>query len=215
MTQPPANINYAYRALRRTIGFMGIFLPWALMAWTRTIEPSISHYYYTSASPIFTGVLISFGLMLITYTGHQKKNDEVISDNIITTFAGIFAIATALIPTECHKLQIHTLCHNNSDQGTMHLLFAGAFLALVGAMSYFKFPLGGKHVSFYKWMGKIVWISILLMVLYFALISFNVIDEDAFPTGVLIGEIIGVTAFGIAWLVKGRPEEMAIVQKVK
>lgn len=184
---------------------MGILLPWTLIAWTKNIEPSISHYYYTEASAIFTGVLMAFGLMLITYPGHSKKEGEIIGDNLITTFAGIFAIATALIPTECHAGQSHTFCHYNGDQGTIHLLFAGAFLALVGAMSYFKFPLGGKHVKFYKAMGIIVWASILLMVLYFAFGWSKYFEE-----GVLVGEIIGVTAFGLAWLIKGRPKEMGI-----
>ncbi|WP_425391833.1 hypothetical protein [Ekhidna sp.] len=202
-----ALLNVSYRSLRRWIGILGVLLPWLLMLRTWQIEPSISHYYYTAASPIFTGILIAFGLLLLTYQGYEKTEKEKVSDNTITNLAGFFALITAILPTSCYDGQLHTFCHFDSTLNTIHLLSAGAFLILVGAMSYFKFPLGGTKKAFYKTMGIIVWASIAFMLIYFAL------EEkigDNFPQGVLVGEIIGVSAFGISWLVKGKPGEMKL-----
>jgi hypothetical protein len=179
-----------------------------LRAWQ--IEPSISHYYYTVASPIFTGILICFGLLLITYQGHEKSADEKVSDNTLTNFAGFFALVTAILPTSCHGGQMHPFCHYDKVFNTIHLGSAGLFLILVGAMSYSKFPLGGTKVKFYKTMGIIVWVSIAFMLIYFA---FEKRIGDQFPQGVLVGEIVGVTAFGISWLVKGKPGEMFVFRK--
>ncbi|WP_420315674.1 hypothetical protein [Ekhidna sp.] len=200
-------LNVSYRSLRRLIGVLGVLLPWLLMVRAWDIEPSISHYYYTVSSPIFTGILIAFGLLLLTYQGYEKSSGEKVSDNTITNVAGFFALVTAILPTSCHGGQSHPFCHFDSTLNTIHLLSAGTFLILVGAMSYFKFPLGGTKKAFYKTMGLIVWASIVLMLIYFA---FEDSIGDKFPQGVLVGEIIGVTAFGISWLVKGKPGEMKI-----
>ncbi|MEQ8907514.1 hypothetical protein [Ekhidna sp.] len=205
-------INGSYRALRRAIGILGILLPWILMLRTMKVEPSISHYYYTIGTPIFTGVLILWAVFLLSYRGHPLTATEKVSDNKLTNIAGFFALIPVFIPTTCHAGQCHTFCHYSSVIGAIHLVSAGLFLFFVGAMSFFKFPLGGKKVRFYKTMGIIVWASIALMLIYFGLEKrFNL--KEIFPNGILIGEIIGVTAFGISWLMKGKPEEMVIFKK--
>ncbi|NJM93934.1 MAG: hypothetical protein HC842_04040, partial [Cytophagales bacterium] len=82
---------------------MGIALPallWAINGFR--LEPSISHYFYTAASPVFTGVLIAFGLFLFTYRGSPNDQDTARwdSQNRLTNVAGFLALFTALVPTK-------------------------------------------------------------------------------------------------------------------
>lgn len=205
-------INASYRTLRRLLGELGILLPWLLyfrneLNW----ETSISDFYYTPASSIFTGVMIALGLFLFTYRGHPIDNDknEWISDNALTNIGGFMAILTALIPTTCSD---GVSCHFNGSIGTIHLVCAAMFLAIMGGVVFFKFTLSPnrKWYFLYKASGIIVWASLVGIGIYLWLKK-----EGDFEYGVLVGEIIALTAFGIAWLVKGRVNEMLLLNTFK
>ncbi|NND08632.1 MAG: hypothetical protein HKN87_19845 [Saprospiraceae bacterium] len=214
-------VNASYQTLRRLLGQLGIMLP--LILWITngfTIESSISHFYYTEAGTLFTGILIAFGLFLFTYRGYRKNKiptkKEWIDDNNLTNVGGVLAIMTGLIPTSFgHDFQeacVHPLCHNNSIFGTVHLLCAAGFLGIMGAMSIFKFTMGSrvgqewKH-GLYIAAGAIVWISIIFMAIYIYLRNH---DKMLFANGVFWGETVALMAFGISWLVKGKPSQMWI-----
>lgn len=214
------NSSLSYLALRQALGILGLALPivlWIINGFV--LKTSISHFYYSHASTVFTGFMITFGIFLIFYPGRQDKADRI-SDNWITTIGGIGAIITALIPTafysQCDSplqfsIGLIDFCsdspelttqylHNNIALGTIHLISAATFLALMGYMSFARFTKGNltsKMKRFYKFCAFMVWIPLVLLGFEF-LTDIKWTDYDVF-----IGECVSLGFFGISWLVKG------------
>ena len=217
------NTTISYLILRRVLGYLGIFLPLILlMVNDFKVQSSISHFYYTQSSVIFTSILFAFGLFLICYPGREKEN-ETFSDNVLTNIGGVFAILTALIPTsfcqlekcETHYGEINTILldlesnysistqwiHNDNVTGTIHLVCAAIFLILMGWMSFNRFTKGktsAKMKIFYKFCGVMVWLVL-------GVLGFMIYTHSEFTKfDVFLGEWIALFFFGISWLVKGK-----------
>jgi hypothetical protein len=212
----------SYLTLRKLLGGLGILLPLFLLIGTGfETQSSISHFYYTKSSVVFTSVLFAFGLFLFSYRGRLKET-EFFSDNFLTNIGGFLAILTALIPTavcqnECCDTvsitnELVNLCckkgiatqyiHNDSWRGIIHLGCAAGFLALMGWVSFDRFTNGDNITKgkkfFYRFCGVGVWVSLISIgVGIFLKKNFTGID-------VFIGEWIALFFFGIAWLVKGK-----------
>lgn len=208
--------SISYMALRQTLGWLGLSLPWLLYIFNGfEFEGSISHFYYTHSSIIFTGFMITFGIFLIFYPGRIDKEDRI-SDNAVSTIGGIGAILTALIPTaydslckdslstvilkdfcSYHEVTIQVL-HNDALWGLAHFFCAASFLILMGYMSYSRFT---KDITlnwkrFYRFCAFMVWLPLVVVAIIL------IFGETEY--GVLIGEWVSLTFFGLAWLVKGR-----------
>jgi hypothetical protein len=212
--------SLSYLALRQGLGILGLALP--ILVWVFngfTLKPSISHFYYSSSSVLFTGFMITFGIFLIFYPGRDDASDKI-SDNWVTTIGGIGAILTALIPTaycSMSKLpivitnELSHFCggegltiqyvHNSSVLGVIHLCSAATFLILMGYMSYARFTKGKttpKMKRFYKFCAFMVWIPLVLLGIKFAFgLSWTTFD-------VYMLECVSLVFFGMAWLVKGK-----------
>jgi TRAP-type C4-dicarboxylate transport system permease small subunit len=86
--------------LRKTVGWVGILLPFALYLGNKFVHPnfhpvwptSLSSYYYTHMRILFVGALCALGLLFITYNGYDKV------DRWITNIAGMLAISAAFVP---------------------------------------------------------------------------------------------------------------------
>ncbi len=212
--------NSQYR-LRKAIGFLGIGLPMVIWVTHGKLLSSISHYYYTSSSVFFIGILFSFGLTLIAYKGYPKndKKRERISDDWITTLAGICILITVLIPTKCIGSGDSMICcnmdylfgHSKDFWGRLHLFSAATFIFLLGLMCIKKFTLSEneenkKRNQFYKLCGYIIWSCIGLLIVLFSLEALiEKFDFNNYVWGfTFILESIAVWAFGIAWLIKGK-----------
>ena len=214
------NSSLSYLALRQVLGVLGLAMP--LLIWIFNgfeLKSSISHYYYSPSSVIFTGFMITFGVFLIFYPGREDETD-CISDNWITTIGGFGAILTAFIPTaycsSCPKplhysIELTDFCgttqlttqymHNNQILGAMHLCCAALFLILMGYMSYARFTKGNtspKMKIFYKCCAFMVWTPLLILGLEF------LFDVEWTHCDVYICECISIGSFGLAWLVKGK-----------
>lgn len=199
-------LNLNYLALRRILGISGLALPFLL--WISNgfqIEPSLSDYYYTPSSVLFTGTLIAFGLFLIAYRGYPREDDRI-SDNIITNAGGLMALLTALLPTGCDcYAQALIYAHQDTLRSTLHIIFAGLFLFSMGWMALFKFtrspqsgPVHLRRKTIYRITGAGIWLIIVYLILGFAF-GFNLTGID-----VLIGEVMALWLFGTSWMVKGR-----------
>jgi hypothetical protein len=210
--------NSQYR-LRIIIGILGMLLPILIYVNHKDLLSSISHYYYTSSSVFFIGILFSFGLVLIAYRGYpiDPDSNEKYSDDWITTLAGIFIIVTVVIPTSCKDslgdLQFcaegYLFGHGNKTIGIIHLISAGAFLFFLGLMCYGKFTMGKslslKKKRLYKICGILIWICIGLLIVLFVLEWILNKDFNSYLPGYTFYlETLAVWAFGIAWLVKGK-----------
>jgi heme/copper-type cytochrome/quinol oxidase subunit 2 len=208
------------------LGYLGIALPVLFLINNNRLLASMSHYYYTPGCIFFVGVLVAFALVLIAYEGHpmQKEGEgkEWMSDNLITTIAGVSILVAVIIPTSCEgSLDTLKYCgdpdylfgHSNNTRGIFHLLGAGLFLVLLGVMCVYKFtrsknPQSMKFHSVYKVCGYTVWICVLLILIIFVLESTLKFDfNDKVPGYTFWLETIAVIAFALAWLFKGKIDQ--------
>lgn len=216
-----ANLDNSQYQLRKAIGVLGIALPVLLLLIHQELLASMSHYYYTSASVFFIGILFAYSLILFTYDGYKKDplKKEILSDNAATSIASICIFITVLIPTEPSGSMgtiwfegnpFYLFGHEEAWLGTIHLISAGLFLILLGYMSHSKFTLSDKlsdsKRKFYKWCGRITWICVALLVILFLLDDhvFNNELNTHLPAYVFWLELVGVWSFAIAWLIKGK-----------
>ncbi len=223
MDQLETHLSHTF--LRKTLGYLGIWLPFTLWLFNFfELQPSISHYYYTQANVLFTGTLCAFGLFLWSYRGYEPKPGEI-SDNILTNIAGILAIITAFVPTEFNgdlNDANAANAHNNSCINVVHLISAGGFFFLMGHMALFKFTksyeehsqnnkMGAQSLNrlknkdrIYRFCGGAVWFVLGALLVLMIIRESKHEDFALSPYEVLIGETIALMAFGTAWLTKGK-----------
>lgn len=204
-------------ALRTSIGVLGLTLPFLIWAVYGELLCCMSHYYYTKSAIFFIGILFSFGMLLISYKGYGKDNDEgYFTDGVITNIGGFAALVTTIIPTQCEAELLgnggrfcfpsYLFGHNDEIMNIIHVLSAGIFLLCMGWMSIFKFTRGDKNKemnkafkhNLYRICGYIIWAC----VCYLGIFRFGL--KKKFLYDVYIFEAVCVVAFSISWLVKGR-----------
>jgi hypothetical protein len=206
----PALITF--RTLRRTVGWLGISLPFALwwgglLLEACRLQPSISHYYYTNMREVFVGVMCAVSLFLFTYKGHTKL------DSYLANAAGLFSLGVVVFPTNiidsnsCQE-RVPTVLdlpfHN-----TIHLTSAALFFSVLAFMSIYLFTKTNKPINrmgrqkklrntLYKLCG---WIMVLCLVLIG--ISKPVLKVSETSTLTFWMETVALVAFGFSWLTKG------------
>jgi hypothetical protein len=184
----------SYRTMRKVIGILAILMPFILVVgdqfsgWT-PIRQSFSAYYWSNAGVLFTGMLITFGIFLITYHGYDFV------DNLITTSAGIAMILTALFPMEGGSTYLFGFI-SSEVTGNLHYTFAASTFILLGVMSLVQFSKGLNDTKnlIHRGCGGIILIMVVSMFLA---------KMTGDSSAVFFPESIIVWAFGISWLVKG------------
>ncbi|MFH0896023.1 MAG: hypothetical protein V2A54_16440 [Bacteroidota bacterium] len=124
--------RFSYRAIRRAVGWIGILLPFVLMAGTwilcgESIQPSVSHYYYTCMGNVFVGAICAVAFFLFFYSGPSRIDDW------LANIAGLAALGLAFFPTT------HGTGEDNAT-GSIHLICAGVFFVCLACFSLFLFP---------------------------------------------------------------------------
>lgn len=211
----------AYYRIRRAVGWLGILLPVLLIAggWLsqRTVEPSISDYYHTLMRDAFVGTLTAIGFILITYPGHARGRGEHLSDDLITTVAGLAAFGVAYFPNEVRTNanllgSITQQALGQQVAAAAHYLSAIIFLSALAAMCLRKFARTARPLRrrIYRACG---WVIVAMTVAVILASWFKIRGPEG-PRKlvtdwmlVLWFEAIAVWAFALAWLVKGRVEE--------
>lgn len=200
----------SFMTIRKTIGFLAVLLPAALLTGTSLIgnctnvQDSISHYYFTIVGDVFVGVLCAVALFLIAYKGYNR------ADNISTTIAGVAAILVAFFPTTQNE---DTLCsvlqlNDNSTRVWVHYMSAAVFFLTLAYISFFLFTKSkGEKTPEKKARNKIYRSCAIIMVVCIALVFIatrDAFEEDADAINAVFWlEWIALLAFGTSWLVKG------------
>ena len=208
----------SFLTLRKTLGFLGILLPFAMIIGNGLMtiifddpglkddifRSSISHYYYTKMGNVFVGTLCAYSLFLFSYVGYKDK-DGVRRDKIATNIAAIFALGVAFLPTdEC-------TCCGSTVRGTIHLISAVLFFCALIYISYCLFTktddkenMSDEKKRRNKWYRGCAVVMFLCLVLMGVYVFAGLCDtglSDAHPIFVL--ESIALIAFGTSWLIKG------------
>jgi hypothetical protein len=203
-----------FRRIRSAIGVLGIGLPIVLVilpaieVFDTSVQPSISHFYYTNFRELFTGVLCAVGLFLIRYRGH--KNPVIWkNDSLLTNIAGVMAFGIAIFPTNpdyCSQKVYSLLPFCNGFLGGLHYAFAAVFFVVLAIISINVFTIGQHDNAeipismfnenrIYKTCG---WFILLFVALVPVLAHYEV------SYGTLICEALALFSFGFSWLIKGR-----------
>ncbi len=220
------NTNLSYFRIRKIIGYLGALLPYMVAGAAREWLPSISDYYYSVSTLIFTGTLILTGIFLISYRGYQAKG-EVITDNIITNIAGALLIIVAFVPTPyiggCPdgSCSVMPFCHCDNGWGAVHFISASVFFLLMGYLSFFHFTRGSKEAlkdpdkklrnRIYRICGIVIW-SVLIIT---AVVMLFIGKDKVFNNFIYWMEAIMLLFFGISWWVKGKGLVDFKIQKEK
>jgi hypothetical protein len=200
----------SFQTLRKAVGWLGILLPVMMFAgnWLlsdcRSLQDSISHYYYTVTGDLLVGVLCAVALFLFCYKGYNS------SDQTWTSLAGAFALCVALFPT-----------HNNSTDScavidlpaheivrVVHYASAAAFFLILAGISLFLFTKSrGVMTKEKRLRNKIYRVSGIVILLCIVLIGWYGLSRGDLPWSrhkpVFWLEAIALWAFGTSWLVKG------------
>lgn len=205
------------KTLRKMIGILGMALPFALVLFlyidTGHAKPleSISHYYYTRVTAIFTGIMTVLGIFLIIY------KDKAI-DFFVSLTAGIFALCVVSFPTSNlmvnEKLPIYAVMKLDKScfREGFHYVSAGIFLCCLAYMSFFLFT--RPHTADIKndakkiMRNKIYRICAVLIVVAMIVIgagALKIIPEKLYDDNHITFwmETLAVESFGFSWLVKG------------
>jgi hypothetical protein len=216
--------SVSYYTLRSLIGVAGFALPFAVWIGAlaldgETLLGSISTYYYSSTRDIFVGTLIVIGVFLATYRGYTGKHELLwgrISDNALTNVAGIAAVGIAVFPTAACETTRCTGAFRGAPWTEaavvhpIHLASAALFFIAMGVMARFAFtksdrtkPGGERRHKVYVITGTVILGCAVAMGVY-GLLPGDVQARIAPYRPIFVGEAVGIWAFGIAWLTKGR-----------
>jgi small-conductance mechanosensitive channel len=190
--------TYSYIALRKTVGWIGILLPFVLwfgatVVFNENPQSTISHYYYTHMRNLFVGSLCAVGLFLFFYAGYDKWDDWA------GNLAAVFAIGVAWMPTS--EYGVETI-------GVLHFVCATLFFLILSAISIFLFTKTHKGKAIeapkknrnlvYKLCGYVMIICLLAIIIYVLFFQ-----EQKVTSLIYWAEAIALVAFGISWLTKG------------
>ena len=210
----------SYKKIRQTIGALGIALPMLIYIHTGIVgccwqlQDSISHYFYTTGTVFFEGVLWILGLVLIYYPAYK---DEKRGDVMLTSLSGAFAWSVALIPTNNNSedsCSILKFPPNSDLRNYIHLACAASMLLIFSYISINLFtrsnsknyndknPVKWKNIR--NWIYKTCGWFIVMSIVTIGVLSILEANGNTIPFKYTFWfEVTSIVSFGIAWLVKG------------
>jgi hypothetical protein len=195
----PSGLIYSYLALRNSLGWIGILLPFALILGMlflfegSAIQKTISQYYYTGMRDVLVGSLCAIALFLFFYRGYTKW------ENRAANLAALFAIGIAWFPTSETDPQTLT--------GNIHFLCAAVFFVILAIFSIFFFTKSVPHPTKQKLKrnkiflgcGLVMFACLVAIIIYFKFVH----TENSDSHFVFWAESIALISFGVSWITKG------------
>ncbi len=209
----------SYYRVRQALGYLGLSLPILLMlssaAVNSGLEPSLSDFFHTVSRDVFVGVLIAIGTFLVIYEGYEREPGETFTDNWLATVAGISVFCVALFPNESPTGQVAALSQQLvgvNISPIFHYSSCLVFFYCMGHFCMFRFSKTRNQARrrFYRFCGwTIVFCGTALAVAsYWKQMGPPVLTAFVLDNNVVFWvEAIGVWAFSLAWIVKGRGDQ--------
>ncbi len=197
---PGEDAALSYRRLRSMIGFVGLTLPiTCLLAGIIDghLELSISSYYYTKVTIVFTGTLCVVGVFLIAY-----RFGSLVFEDVATTVAGSASLGVALFHTApSHDATVAQLRLSN-----VHMICAATLFVLLGIISLVVFPTDvpsnrARVANLYRGFGLLILGSIVAMP-----VLNRVMTPSSFESYhvFFILEAVCVMSFSLSFIAKGK-----------
>lgn len=224
-----SRLPLTYINIRKIVGILAMSLPLVVFLadkvfFQRSLQTSISAYYYTEMRWYFVSVLFLIGLFLLFYQGYEPEDTDsrltrFFTDRRLAFIAGIAAFLTALFPTaptglpECVS-PLYAIFPNveggiSADSylcdltAGIHLTSAATMFITVAIFSWFRFTKGESDSNekkirnvVYRICGGVIFAAVLVM-------AVSDLWKEQFAYTVYWGEFISLLAFGFTWAVKG------------
>lgn len=182
--------------LRRWIGWLGMLLPWIIVALIQYFPASISITWYTNACTPFMIILGAAGILLMCYNGYDFVDD------ILNTCAGVCAMGVCLFPCwgpgylATDPVGTFMIPTNISDK--IHFGCAVAFFGILAYNSFFQFTKSSGDMTRNKKIRNIIYrVCGVGMIL-----SFGMLILPSFEIRTWLMETIALFFFGVSWLTK-------------
>lgn len=223
-TRPNPDMSTVLR-LRRAIGAIGLTLPFVLLTnvylFDIPMQESISDFFYTELREVFVSAAAGVGLFLVAYEGYCREPDEILSDRVISSVAGVAIFATAFVPTLCDRESCYfppalfdRLIPPSMDQiqQNIHFSAAGLFLVFMSITSIRLFTRctadnPGPHKKRRNQCYQIFGWTILAMVILIGVVKIFLLELgkawDAAWSFTFWAESVALWALGLSWLLKG------------
>jgi hypothetical protein len=212
--RPPGEEQIHYHTLHQAVGWLGIGLPfvvWFGSLWfsdCATVQPSISHYYYTNMRELLVGVLCAYSLFLFTYKGYSRL------DGIVANLAALACLGIAIFPTDvapasgCQQEVVSMI--DVPYHRAIHLTCAILFFLILAFMSLFLFTRSGhddpkKRTPRKRWRNRVYRTCGIIILACMAILAFTMKGGEGEKSGytVFALEVVMLVAFGYSWLTKG------------
>jgi hypothetical protein len=214
----------SYTRVRTALGLLGLALPLVLIVGglfdeprlenSQGIEATISDFYHTTYRDIFVGCLCAIGVFLISYRGYRRAPGDWISDDWLATSAGVAAFGLAFFPNEGGGMAITSMTQRavGTDLSpVLHYSFALIFFSSLAAFCLVKFSRTAKPGKrrIYRFCGHTILASMLATAICVVLKRWvggggrELVLEYKL---IFWFEAIGIWAFALSWLIKGRAD---------
>lgn len=193
----------SYLTLRKAVGYLGILLPFVLLAgnwviFSGGVQQSVSDYYYTPMRGVLVGGLSVIGAFLLAYHGYDRW------DTLFSNAAGVGALGVGLFPTTPDNPSTA-----ENIVGDLHFAFGAVMFSslIVIALWLFRKTGAGVPTRVKVLRDRVYLICGLVMLVSLALAG---IVSLPFASGlnsinpVFWLETIAIVSFGVSWLVKGQ-----------
>ena len=180
--------------MRVLIGFLGMLLPWIVVALVGYIPSSISATWYTNACTPFMIILGWASGMLICYKGYE------LIDDIILTLSGIAGFGICLFPCAISggDWRVGTFLIDKVTSNTIHNVCAIIFFVLLSYNSIFLFTKSSGEKTKKKRARNVIYIICGIGMVA----SFLILLLPYFRIQVWLVEAIALSFFGISFLTK-------------
>ena len=216
--QHTQDLVLSYHRVRTALGMLGIFLPLSLilggMGASGHIEPTISDFFHTKMRDVYVGTLSAIGIFLISYRGYRRGDDEILSDNVLATVAGLAAFGLAFFPNANGGSGADTISQVVLGEHTamnVHFVSGSVFFFCLALFCYTQFPKSAQPARrrIYLACGHVIILSLIGLIVGSYLKMNGVPGVQAFVIDwrvIFWSEAVGIWAFAISWLVKGKAD---------
>jgi hypothetical protein len=187
----------SYLELRRTIGIVGMGLPFILAggAWilfSIGLQISLSAYYNTPMRDVSVGLMFFLSGFLWSYRGYDRR------DEIAGKLAAVFGWLSAILPLPPSQMDLMGILHNIlAALFFLTLIYFAGFLFTKSHPGHPPTPQKLRRNRIYRMCAVVMGVSLGIGLTLHYLPAFAPLHP------LLWGETLACEAFGIAWFVKG------------